>query len=464
MAAKYAELTRQQAELSQKFKPDWPAMVRLHSEIEETEERLETERRGIYEQVLGAAESAYRSARNQEGFLKTALDEQKRLSQEANLKEIDYNNLKAEIANQRTTLEALVKRQSETSSSAGLNDLVASNVRIVDVAEVPDRPTSPKIALNILLSLGTGLGLGVGLAFFFEYLDKSVKTPEESLQAVGMPEIGLLPALRPEGSGQRMVKTEGGENSRGSLVELISHEDPKSKISEAFREVRTALLVSQAGGPPKTILITSAYPGEGKTAVAINLAITLAQIGRRVLLVDADLRRPRIHKIFQVSNTQGLSTCLSGSAAVWPVPLKSQIQRLDLIPSGPMPPNPADLLDSDRFARVQTEFLEQGYDHIIYDSPPVLPVADPVIMAARVDAVALVVLAGVTSRDALAHVVRRLQQVKARAVGAILNRADLSSQSYYYGYSYKRYYGDDDKPEAPPAASPEPRRDRTVRA
>ncbi len=462
MAAKYAELMRQQADLSQKFKPDWPAMVRLRREIEETAERLDTERQGIYDQVLGAAESAYRSTRNQEGFLKSALDEQKHLSQEANLKEIDYNNLKAEIANQRTTLEALVKRQSETSSSAGLNDLVAGNVRIVDVAEVPNRPSSPKILLNILLSLVTGLGLGVGLAFFFEYLDKSVKTPEEILQAGGIPAIGLVPALRQEGIGLRVVKTDGGENSRGQLVELISHEDPKSKISEAFREVRTALLVSQAGGPPRTILITSAYPGEGKTAVAINLAITLAQIGRKVLLVDADLRRPRIHKIFRVDNTQGLSNYLSGSEVVWPEPIKSPVERLDLIPSGPMPPNPADLLDSNRFAQVQKEFLEQGYDHIIYDSPPVLPVADSVIMSARMDAVALVVLAGVTSRDALAHVVRRLLQVKARAVGAILNRADLASQSYYYGYSYKRYYGDD-KPEVPPAATQEPRRDRTIR-
>src|SRR5262249_26441296 len=163
-----------------------------------------------------------------------------------------------------------------------------------------------RIPLNILLSLITGLGLGVGLAFFFEYLDKSVKTPEDILQAGGIPAIGLVPALRPEGSGLRVIRAEAGESAHLPPVETISHEDSKSKTSEAFREVRTALLVSQAGGPPKSILITSAYPGEGKTAVAINLAITLAQIGRRVLLVDADLRRPRIHKVFQVPNTQGL--------------------------------------------------------------------------------------------------------------------------------------------------------------
>src|SRR2546428_562184 len=156
-----------------------------------------------------------------------------RIAQDANLKETDYNNQRSEINNKRGTLEAIVKRQSEPSSSAGLNDLVASNVRIVDVAEVPNRPSSPRIALNILLSLVTGLGLGIGLAFFFEYLDKSVKTPEEIVQVGGIPAIGVVPAMRPDGAGLRVIRTDGGEPARGPLVELISHEDPKSKISEA---------------------------------------------------------------------------------------------------------------------------------------------------------------------------------------------------------------------------------------
>ncbi len=462
LAAKYAELNREQADMSQKFKPDWPAMVRLRREIEETGQRLETERQGIYDQVLGVAESAYQSARNQEQFLKRALDDQKRLSQEAGLKEIDYNNLKSEIANQRATLEALVKRQSETSSSAGLNDLVAGNVRIVDVAEIPSRPSSPRILLNIVLSLVTGLGLGVGLAFFFEYLDKSIKTPEEIVQAGGIPAIGLVPALRAEGGRLRVIKANGREAPDLPAVELISHGDPRAKVSEAFREVRTALLVSQPGKPPRSILITSAQPGEGKTAIAVNLAITLAQIGRRVLLVDADLRKPRLHKIFHALNRDGLSTCLSGATTPWPEPQFTEITGLDVITSGPLPPNPADLLDSERFDQFQREVAEQGYDHVIYDSPPILAVADPVITAGKMDAVALVVLAGVTSRDALAHVVRRLQQVKARTIGAILNRADLASQPYYYGYSYKRYYGEEEKqpPAAPPAQ--ETARDRSL--
>jgi capsular exopolysaccharide synthesis family protein len=462
LSAKSAELERRHAQLSEKYKPDWPEMVRLRREIEETRERLGAERRAIYEQVVGVAESAYRTARNEEARLRQALDEQKRRSQEFGLKEIQYNNLKAEVANRRATLEALLKRQTETSSSADMNDLAVSNVRVVDVAEVPTRKSSPKILMNLLLSIVTGLALGVGLAFFFEYLDKSVKSPEEMVQAAGIPSIGFIPALRPEGVGLRAIKANGRETAGGPPMELVSHLDQKSKVSEAFREVRTALLVSQPGRPPRTILIASSQPGEGKTAVAVNLAITLAQIGRRVLLVDADLRKPRLHRILDLDNDQGLSTCLSGAGAPWPEPRRTGVPGLDVVTSGPLPPNPADLLDSERFLQVRREFEEQGYEHIVFDSPPILAVADPAIMAARMEAVVMVVQAGVTSRDALEHAVRRLQQVKARLVGGILNRADLDQQGYYYGYSYKRYYGEEEKPPAAAAVRRPPRRDTTV--
>ncbi len=442
LTAKSAELTRKRAELSGKFKPDWPEMVRLNREIEETTTRLDSERKGIYGQVLGAAESSYRAARNQEEFLRKALDEQKRLTEAFNLKEIQYNNLKAEVSNRRSTLEALVKRQSETSSSAGLNDVSAGNVRIVDPAEIPSRPSSPKIRLNILLSLIAGLGLGIGMAFFFEYLDKSVKTVEELQQAIGVPVIGLIPVLQGDGSKLRVVKGNGGDAPPQPVVELISHDDPKSKIAEAFREVRTTLLVSQPGGPPRSILVASTMPGEGKTAVSLNLAISLAQIGRHVLIVDADLRKPRLHKLLGVANDRGLSNGLSGSGTPWAEPCKTQVPGLELLPSGPLPPNPADLLDSDRFAQLLRRFLDQGYDHVVYDSPPVLAVADAAIMAVRMDAVVMVVQAGVTNRDSLAHAVRRLQQVKARLTGALLNKLDFTQQGYY-GYSYKRYYGEE---------------------
>lgn len=444
LTGRSAELAGRHAQMSEKYKPDWPEMQRLRGEIEANRERLETERQAIYRQVLGVAEGVYRAARNEEAELKKALNAQKRESQEIGLKEIQYHNLKAETANKRATLEALLKRQTETSSSAGMNEAAVSNVRIVDPAEVPTRRSSPSIRLNIVLGFLTGLGLGLGLAFFFEYLDKSVKTPEEMQRASGVPAIGLVPVLRHEGRGLRVIRASGRQDPALPAVERISHEDPKSKIAEAFRDLRTALLVSQAGGPPRAILITSPQPSEGKTAVVVNLGITLAQMGRRVLLIDADLRRPRLHRIFSLSNERGLSNYLSDAAMprseTWP----TSIQGLDVIPSGPLPPNPADLLDSERFDRIRHELEERGYDHFIYDSPPVLAVADPAIMASRVESVILVVHAGVTSRDALAHAARRLQQVKCRIVGAVLNRIDLEQQSYYTGYYYRHYYGEDE--------------------
>jgi capsular exopolysaccharide synthesis family protein len=442
LTAKSAELTRRHAELSEKYKPDWPEMVRLRSQIQETDARLQAERQSIYDQVLGAAESAYKAARNKETYLARAIEDLKRQSQEFGLKEIQYNNLKAQTANKRSTLEALVRRQSETSSSAGLNDLVSGNVRIVDPAEVPSRPSSPKILLNIFLSIVTGLGLGIGLAFFFEYLDKSVKTPEEMHEATGLPTIGLVPSLQPGGGRLRIIRANDREATPSVRVELISRDDPKSKIAEAFREIRTALLVSQPGGPPRTILIASTQPGEGKTAISLNLAITLAQMGKRVLLVDGDLRRPRLHKLLGVENDRGLSNYLSGTGKIWPEPRGTGIPGLDFIPSGPIPPNPADLLDTERFGQLQAELEAHGYDHVLYDSPPVLAVADPAIMVARMNAVLVVVQAGVTGKDALRHAVHKLAQVKAKVLGCVLNQVDLSQQGYY-GYTYKRYYGEE---------------------
>ncbi|HEV8701442.1 MAG TPA: polysaccharide biosynthesis tyrosine autokinase [Candidatus Polarisedimenticolia bacterium] len=449
LTAKSAELTRRHAELSKKYKSDWPEMTRLRGQSEETDARLQAERRSIYDQVLGAAESAYMAARNKETYLARAIEDLKRQSQEFGLKEIQYNNLKAQVANKRGTLEALVRRQSETSSSAGLNDLVSGNVRIVDPAELPARPSSPRILLNIFLSIVTGLGLGVGLAFFFEYLDKSVKTAEEMHEATGLPTIGLVPSLQTEGGRLRIIRANGKEPPPGVHVELISRDDPKSKIAEAFREIRTALLVSQPGGAPRTILIASTQPGEGKTAVSLNLAITLAQMGKRVLLVDGDLRRPRLHKLLEVENVRGLSNYLSGAGTIWPEPCNTGVPGLDIIPSGPIPPNPADLLDTERFGQLQSELEAHRYDHVIYDSPPILAVADPAIMAGRIEAVLVVVHAGVTGKDALGHAARKLAQVKAKVLGCVLNQVDLSQQGYY-GYGYKRYYGEEtDKLPAP---------------
>ncbi|MEE9218326.1 MAG: polysaccharide biosynthesis tyrosine autokinase, partial [Acidobacteriota bacterium] len=361
-------------------------------------------------------------------------------------------------------LEALVKRRSETASSAGINDLAASNVRIVDPAEVPAKPSSPKILINILLSLIAGLSIGIGLAFFLEYIDSSIKNTEELQQATSVPVLGFIPALRREGARLKLVRRSGPIGMRfqvvraaaldveqGPKVEMISHEDFQSKIAEAFREMRTALLVSMAGGPPKSILIASTQPGEGKTVVALNLAITLAQVGRKVLLVDADLRRPRQHRLLGVSSAQGLSTDLSGSGPLRAQPQPTAISGLSLVPSGPLPPNPADLLDSERFSHIQRAYEALAYDHIIYDSPPILAVADPIILAGRVDAVLLVVQAGSTPRDRIEQAMSRLQQVQARVLGTVLNRITQDQQPYYE-YRYRQYHHEEDDSRPSPGS------------
>jgi capsular exopolysaccharide synthesis family protein len=456
LAAKSAELARRRAQLSETYKPEWPEMARLAREERETNERLDQVRQSTYQQVLSGADSAYRASLNEEQYFGRALDDVKRRAQEASLTEIEYNNLKLEVTNRRATLEALMKRQSETSTSAGLNDVASSNVRVVDAAEVPLRPTSPKVLLNIFLSFLFGSALGAALALFIEYLDKSIKTSEEFQEASGVPSIGLIPFLRADANWQRLVKANGNGGRTCSRVDLISHEEPRANVAEAFREMRTTLLVSRPGGPPRTILITSTGPGEGKTAIALNLAVTLTQIGRRVLLVDADMRKPRLHKALGVANDDGLSNHLGGVGRSKLGIVPTRVEGLDLLPSGPIPPNPADLLDSERFEQVQGAILTAGYDHVIFDSPPVLAVSDAAIMAGRMDAVLMVASAGRTGRDALVHAMTRLRQVNARVVGGVVNQVNLDEHGYYRGYSYgKRYYGEAVRPpaERAPAAT-----------
>lgn len=453
LVSKSAELAARRAQLSEKFKPDWPEMVRLRREEEETNNRLAEESASMREQVIASAATAYQAARNQETSLGDSLETMKRRAQEMGLEEIEYNNLKLEVANRRATLEALVKRQSEASTSTGLYDVASSNVRIVDPAEPPLFPSSPKIMSNVFIATLFGVGLGICLAFLFEHFDRSVKSVEDLEAASGAPCIGMIPSLPQRGGKLRLVWPGTDDVGEGPAVDVISQEDPSSKIAEAFRGLRTSILVSRPGGPPWSILMTSAHPGEGKTTVALNLAVTLAQIGKRVLLVDADSRRSRLHRALGLECDGGLSNDLSETG---PIRLRSHptgIPGLDLLPSGPMPPNPADLLDSERLQQLLREFAARGYDHVVFDSPPVLAVADAAILAGRVDVVAVVVHAGRTDRDALKHAAMRLRQVKAHLVGCVLNRVNDEEHGYYAGY-----YG----PSAPAETEPESSEMRTA--
>ncbi len=446
LSAKHAELERQYAQDSKRFKADWPAMARLKSEMEMTASRLAAEKTDLYQRLLGASREAYVAAFKEEQSLGEALEAQKRAAQEAGLRAIEYKNIKLEVENRRKTLDELLKRQTETDTKAGMGDLPLSNIRVVDRAEVPTFPTSPRTGLNFLLSLAAGLGLGLALAFFFDHMDDSVKSVDDLTRAAGLACLGMVPVHSRQGRRLRVVRARTSLEDTRPEIDMATLHDAHSHTAEAFRELRTTLLVSSPGKAPRSLLVTSAQPREGKTATAVNLAITLSQLNRRVLLVDTDLRRPRLHKALGMPNGSGLSNYLAGSGALPDLIVPAGPANLFLLPSGPTPPNSAELLDSKEFAELVSRLVNGdargSFDHVVYDSPPILSVADAAIIASRMDGVVVVVQAGLTTRDAVGRAAERLRVVQARVLGALLNKVDMTSPGSYYRY-YRSYYSDE---------------------
>jgi len=285
-----------------------------------------------------------------------------------------------------------------------------------------------------VLGLLVGLGLGIAAALFLDSIDNTIASPAEIGRLVELPVLAVVPH---HGAAARLSGRKP-EPALAPTVDLVAHRDRAAPASEAYRELRTAILLSNPGHPPRQIMVTSALPEDGKSSTAMNLAVVLAQSGRRVLLVDADLRRPRLHKVFGVNAARGLSVYLSGLEAD-PLALAqpTAIEGLDVLVSGPVPPDPSELLDSPTFATMGPRFLAGGYDHIVYDSPPALAVADPVIIANVVEATIIVARAGLTPRESLQRAVSKFLQAGTRPIGIVLN--DLESGRHGYG-SYG-YYG-----------------------
>jgi capsular exopolysaccharide synthesis family protein len=293
-----------------------------------------------------------------------------------------------------------------------------------------------------------GLFLGFGLAFFLEYLDNTVKTPEDVEQLIRLPSFGMIPEISCER--RRRI-----ENGMLYPVELVTHRHPKSILSEAYRNVRTSILLSFSEQPPKRIAISSANPAEGKTTTVINTAIALSQTGARVLIVDADMRKPRLHTVLGKGNGLGLSNFLSGNTELQSIVKKSKVPNLYHIPSGPIPPNPSELLSSKLFKGMM-HILGSKFDHIVVDSPPVLVFADSVILSTSVDGIVLVVLGAKTPRETLQRAKELLYQVNARILGVVINRVDIDRSDYggYY-YRYHYYYGNEGKKRELPYPSDE---------
>jgi capsular exopolysaccharide synthesis family protein len=435
----YIQLEAQYVKQLETFKGDHPEMARLKKQMEILKSRLD----GEISKIAAGIKNDYESGLKRERLLRQAFEQQKKKAMQMKEKAIQYNILKREADTNRDLYKGLLQRMKEAGISAGIT---ASNIQLVDEAELPIKTYKPNKGLNLILALIVGLFLGVGLAFFFEYLDNSVKTPEDVEQLVRLPFFGLVPQISHERR-RRVDK----ENS--CPVELITFGHPKSMLSEAYRNIRTSILLSFCGKPPKKIAISSPNPAEGKTTTTINTAIALSQTGARVLIIEADLRKPRIHRIFEQENGMGLSNFLSGNAELDSIIRKTEIPNLFYILSGPLPPNPSELLGSSLF-KSMVESLGERFDHIVIDAPPILGFADSTVLSTSVDGTILVVQAGKTPRETLLRAKDVLSQVNARILGVVINRVNIRRGGYdgygYYYYRYHYYYGEKSKREELP--------------
>jgi capsular exopolysaccharide synthesis family protein len=454
----YARLSREYSRKQEQFGPEYPEIQRLKTDLESTKRSLDTETKNL----INAAYSDYQAALKKERSMQGVFDTQKQESIQLNSNAISYNTLKNEIEGNKSLLDNLSKRQSETGVSARLRGVGVSNIKIVDRAEVPRSPSSPRKRVNLILGLLVGLMGGFGLAFLLDYLDNSVKGAEDVEKYAKLPALGIVPTFDPEGfkkgygygygygQSAKKPKPEKGEIGGGAepeklpeirTIDLITQLSPKSNFSESYRAIRTALLLSSAEAGPKAFVVTSPLPSEGKTATISNLGVTIAQAGKKVLLIDADLRKPRQHRIFKLKNLNGLTNYLTGSVDLNELIKPTSIHNLFVINAGPVPPNPAELLGSAKM----TEFVQktkQAFDIVLIDTPPILAVTDALVIGANVNGVILVVWGGKTSREALKRAKERMDLTKVKALGVIINRINLRDHDYYYKHHYYHYYGE----------------------
>jgi succinoglycan biosynthesis transport protein ExoP len=421
------------------YGPKFPKVLRLQTQLKEMDQEIQKENVAS----LNHIELDYREAVQRETMLVQALDKQKAEANTMAERMVEYNILKREAEASKTLYDSLMTKLKEVGISSALQ---SSNIRVVDPAMIPTYPSRPAKARNIALSFLVGLVGGIGLALMREYLDNTVKTPDDIETLARLPSLAVVPQFGgSNGNGSRKRLLQGiSTNGHDKRIELVAQHLPKSQMSEAFRALRTSLLLSQPGRPPQVILVTSALPREGKTTAAANLAVTLAQLGDSTVLVDADLRKPGVGRLLNMANGKyaGLSSYLAGVSSldlvIVPHP---DIPNLAAIPTGPLPPNPADLLSSHKLAEAIAE-LRTKFKFVVIDSPPVMAATDAVIVSVQTDGVLLVVRSGETPKEAFTRTRDLLVSVKCHILGVVLNAVDSGAPDYYYSYRYYPYsYG-----------------------
>jgi succinoglycan biosynthesis transport protein ExoP len=461
------------------YKPEWPPMVAQEAEIQKGRQRLAAVVGEMVDTARKSAYASYQTALRQEQALEQDINKLKSQAMDQSTQAVEYTNLGTDIKTSRELLDKLMREQSENGVQARLQDTRDSNVHVVDRALLPGGPFYPSLRKDVSYGMLFGLLLGVGAALLIEFLDRTVKTADEVERRLGLPTLAVIQDIAEAGKAYgyserygygygygseplpaaRVRAAPGAkepgwlEKKKGGLaaptqIELVPHELPRTQISEAYRALRTALLLSSAR-ELKVVAVTSAVAGEGKTATASNLAIVLAQLGRPVLIVDADLRKPRLHQVFRLSNQTGLVTFLTSSADNDTIIQASTIPNLWIMPSGPIAPNPSELLASDRM-RDWLAAVRARFEYVIIDTPPALAVTDATIVGVLADGVVLTLRSGKVTREEARLCRDRLRQADVRILGAVLNRYRTVHSGLGKRYRAYETYVAADKPEASP--------------
>ena len=407
------------ADAAKKYGPRHPEMIRLRNEMSALNRQIRQEVGFI---VL-SIKNSYTEALKDEQNLRAAFDRQKASAIQYEKRASEYEIMKQGVEGSRDIYDAVLKKFQESSLTGSMN---MSNVQLLDNAVPLKKPYRPDKPVNLILGLIVGLMSGIGASLLVEFLDNTFKTPEDIEEYLRLPMLGTVPRIK-------------------DIESFMS--DPKSLGAEAFRNIRGNLLLSVGDKPPKIMQICSAGHSEGKTTFALNIAAVMAAAGERIILIDADLRKPRLHKMLKAPNRQGLSSLLSGQAGLDAVILASGTSNVDIITSGPIPPNPSELLGSKTMKESLSE-LSRRYDKVIIDCPPLAGLADAPLVSPMADGMILVIRGGRTPRDLVIKSKKNLDAIKARVLGVVLNDVHGRSDHYYYQYNYGYYFTHKQQKEA----------------
>jgi len=410
------ELQSQYQEKAAVFQDDYPELVELRARIDELDGQIRTTATSIRDGIR----AQYQIALNQERALQNQVNSLKGEVLDLGDRSVQYNILVRELDTSRQLYDGLLQRFKEVGVTGGVT---TNNISLVDRASPPGGPSSPNLPLNLLLALTMGLTLGIVGAFLIEALDDRLTSPDDVESKLGIPALGAIPML------------DRGKDPNEALRDI------RSPFSEAYYSLRTALQFSTSHGAPRSMLVTSARPGEGKSTTAFATALNLSRIGRRVLLVDGDLRNPSMHRLLEIENSQGMSNFLSGAAELAGVVRKTPYSTLDFIPCGPLPPNPAELWGGSRLQAL----LDQAfavYDHVVIDGPPVLGFADAPVLSSSVEGTLFVLESRITGRRQARGALRRLSMGRGRVLGAVLTKFQAHRTRHEgYDYTYDYHYG-----------------------